>query len=514
MKGAGKGFPRTAALVSALIGCLVLPASAAAVTRYAAPGGTADDTVCVTPDAAKCSIGAAAGGPDVLPADEAVILPGDYSDTAGDLNGDMGNPTDGVVQPLAGNVHGASGEPKPVITVNGLDSMFANPYGAFLLSATTLSDVEINAGAMASGAVTFGFGSANSIVQRVVARTTRDGAITCNQSQGTIRDSVCLSSGSGGIGLGASSAIAGTYTDNVRNVTAIATGSNSFGVDYFYGTFSPPGPTYTISAKSLIAQGTSQDIRVRTSGTGTSVTMTLDHSDYDAALAAPGTGGAASVTAPGTGTGNITSAPMLGTDGYHQLAGSPTINAGAVDGSSGTTDIDRQARTIDSTPDIGADELAFPTSTAVDCTPDPLLLGAGPAECAVTVSDTTSTPPVTFLSGVRLTSDMPGSFVANCETLFMATPTQGTCTAPYTPTAAGTHTVTAVYPGDADHDSSQDTDALRVALPGAPPGQPAGPSTASTTNKKKKCKKRKRKHKRSADSAKKKKCKKKKKKPR
>ena len=480
---------------------LAAPALASATTRYAAPGGSADDTVCISPDAPKCSIGAAAGGPDVLPADEAVILPGNYSDTAGDLNGDTGNPTDGTVQPTAGTVHGSSGEPRPVITVNGLDPMFANPYGAFLLSAGTLSDVEINAGAMASGAVTFGFGASNSIVQRVVARSTRDGAITCNQSQGTIRDSVCLSSGSGGIGLGASVAIAGTYTDNVRNVTAISTGSSSFGVNYFYGTFSPPGPTYTISAKGLIAQGTSQDVLVRASNTGTSVTMTLDHSDYDTSTTQTSGGATASVTAPGAGTGNITSAPMLAADGYHEVAGSPTINAGAVDGNSGTTDIDGQARTIDTTPDIGADELAFPTTTTVHCTPNPLVIGSGAAQCAVTVTDTTSSPPVTFLSGVRLLSDMPGSFVANCETLFMSTPTQGTCTAPYTPGAAGAHTITAVYPGDATHDSSQDSELLQVTSPGTGPGAGPPPTRA------KKCKK---KHKRNAVAAKKKKCKKKK----
>jgi hypothetical protein len=480
---------------------LALPALASATTRYAAPGGTADDTVCVTPDAPKCSIGAAAGGPDVLAADEAVILPGNYSDTAGDLNGDTGNPTDGVVQPTAGSVHGASGEAKPVITVNGLDSMFPNPYGAFLLSATTLSDVEIFAGASASSALSLGFGSPNSVVDRVIAHSSRDNAITCSQTQGTIRNSVCLNSGSGGSALGASTFIGGTLTINVRNVTAISTGAGSYGAFYFFATASPPvGPTITISAKSLIAQGTSQDIRVRAQATGTTVTMNLDHSDYDTAIDEDVSGGSASVTPPGTGTGNITNAPMLAADGYHEVSGAPTVNAGATDGLSGTKDIDGQARTIGSASDIGADEQAAPTATAVSCTPNPLLFGSGAAQCAVTVTDTTSPPPVTFLSGVRLLSDKPGSFVANCETLFMATPTEGTCSAPYTPTVPGTHTITAVYPGDATHDSSQDTDVLQVTAPG-PGGGPSAPPGA-----KKKCKKKKKKHRAAAA---KKKCKKK-----
>ena len=60
-----------------LVGALLaVPAVAGATTRYAAPGGTASDMVCITPGAPKCSIGAAAGGPDVVAADEAVILPG------------------------------------------------------------------------------------------------------------------------------------------------------------------------------------------------------------------------------------------------------------------------------------------------------------------------------------------------------------------------------------------------------------------------------------------------------
>jgi hypothetical protein len=479
---------------SALLAIGVLlapPALASATTRYAGPGGTADDTVCVTPDAPKCSIGAAAGGPDVLPADEAVILPGNYSDTAGDLNGDDdGNPgEEGMVQPRAGTVHGANGEPTPVITVNGLDPMSFNPYGAFLLGATTLSRLEIDAGGDATSALTLG--DANSVVDRVVARSSRDNAITCNHWHGTLRDSACLSSGSGGIGLGSSLAVAGTFTINVRNVTAVSTGSGSYGVNYFFGTFSPPGPTYTISAKSLIAQGTSQDVLVRASNQGTNVTMNLDHSNYDTATTQVFTMGVASVTPPGTGSPNfnVTDAPLLAADGYHEAAGSPTINAGALDGFSGATDIDGQGRTIGSASDIGADELASPTTTAVSCTPDPLVFGSGAAQCAVTVTDTTSPAPVTFLSGVRLLSDMPGSFVANCETLFMATPTEGTCTAPYTPAVAGTHTITAVYPGDATHDSSQDTDVLQVTQPGAAFGPGAGPSVPSAT--KKKCKKKK-----------------------
>jgi hypothetical protein len=490
-----------------LVVLLALPAAASATTRYAAPGGTAPDSICVTPDAAKCSIGAAAGGPDVLPADEAVVLPGDYSDSAGDLNGDTGNPTDGIVQPTAGSVHGEAFGPRPVITVNGLDPMFPNGNGAFLLSATTLSHVEIRAGAMASAALTTGFGSSSSVVEDVIATSTRDGAISCVHWNGIIRDSVCSSSGAGGIGVGASVA-GGLNTMNLtlRNVTAVSTGDNSFGLSYRF--FGGSSANWIVNSRSVIAKGTSKDVvaaALMFGGSCPNTTVSLDFSDYATTQIANDMGCVAAASPAGSGS-NQTADPLLAADGFHQLSGSVTVDHGFTDGSSGTTDIDGQSRMIGSAPDIGADELASPTTTAVSCTPNPLLFGSGAAQCAVTVTDTTSPPPVTLLSGVRLSSDLPGSFVANCETLFMATPTQGTCTAPYTPTAAGTHTITAVYPGDANHDSSEDTDALQVIRPGAAPVPGTGQSTPPGA--KKKCKKKRKKHR--AAAAKKKKCKKKK----
>jgi len=94
-----------------------------------------------------------------------------------------------------------------------------------------------------------------------------------------------------------------------------------------------------------------------------------------------------------------------------------------------------------------------------------------------------------------------GAFNSDCETLSPATPTQGTCTFGYTPAATGVHTITATYPGDGAHDSSQDTDLLGVTQT-----TPGGPGTGTTA--KRKCKKRKKKH--SVSASKKKRCKKRK----
>jgi hypothetical protein len=487
MKGVGNGFPRSVALSAALIACIVFPAAASAVTtpRYAGPGGTAADTVCITPEAPKCSIGTAAAGIDVDADDEAVILPGDYSDTAGDLDGDVGpggtgNPTDHVVQPTAASVHGAAGEPRPVITLN--TNTF---YGAFLLGGpVTLSDVEIVSSVSTSDVTAFG-GTNSSVVDRVIARSSTDNAIACNMAGGTIRNSACLSSGSGGTALGASTFIGGTFTTNIRNVTAASTGTGSYGAFYFYATASPPvGPTITISAKSLIAQGTAQDVRVRASATGTSVTMNLDHSDYDTAIDEDVSGGVASVTAPGTGAGNITGAPTLAADGYHEVSGSPTINAGATDGSTGSSDIDGQQRAI-GTVDIGADEVASPTTTALACNPDSIPVGST-TTCTATVTDPMLGNP-TPTGSVRFSANVPGGSFGSGGACALAPVTTGqsSCHVTYTggPGGSGTRDITALYGGDPIHDGSVDEVSLiiREFQSAPPPPTFAGPNQVVNT---------------------------------
>jgi hypothetical protein len=425
-----------------------------------------------------------------MPADEAVILPGTYSEVAGDLGGDGGTlPT--TVEVSAGSVHGVPGQAKPLIM---LDSTAAFPnnnfFGAFTLGTESLSDVEIatGPGSTASSNLSQGTGST---VDRVIAQSDVPNAITCLHTQGTIRDSACLSSGSGGSALGASTFIGGTFTTNVRNVTAIATGTGSNGVFYFYATASPPvGPTITISTKSLIAQGTSQDVRVRASGTGTSVTMNLDHSDYDSAIDEDVSGGAASVTAPGTGTGNITAAPLLAADGYHQLTGSPTINAGATDGNSGTQDIDGQARQIGlASPDIGADESGIASTTAVSCAPSPVMSGV-PATCIATVSAAAE-----FINGmVSFASDLSGSFSGSGSCALPSSMTSTQCQVTYTPSQTGTHEISATYSGDTNHDPSAAATQLTVNPPPAaataPPDGTASPLCAKLRKKLKSAKQR------------------------
>ena len=485
-------------LVAAGALALAVPSLAAATTRYAAPGGTAPDTTCITP-AMPCSIGAAAGGPDVTAADEAVILPGNYSDA--DLDGDADQPVDHTVRIAAGNVHGETGH-RPVIN---LASDLG--FGAFVVHAgTTLSDVEVDA-PNSSGVISMTGG----VVERIIARTNRDGSVPCEvdvDSVGVLRDSFCFSGGED------SSAISaeifnklGTHTVRLRNVTAVATKPDSDGL-FFEGRGA--GTTINVDAKSVIARGDKLDVLAEglstfdppLPNTGANVSIALDHSNYVNWSARSDTGGGmAAVTPAGTGT-NQTGAVVFQPDDYHQLAdpGSSTIEKGAVDAFSGTTDIDGQNRTIGQAPDIGADELGFPTSTTIACTPNPVQFGSGQVLCKVTVTDTVGPPPVMFHSGVRLNSERFGEFGGNCEELGMTSPTQAGCTQPFTPGGLGIDRITATFPGDAIQDPSTGTDLLNVT---APPSVPA-----SHPAQRAKCKKRKKKHR--ASAAKKKRCKKRK----
>jgi hypothetical protein len=235
-------------------------------------------------------------------------------------------------------------------------------------------------------------------------------------------------------------------------VTAIATGSGSFALSYrVVGT-----GTITLSAKGVIARGVTGDVRASGSGGGTT-TITIDHSNFATTDTSLGGG---TITDGGN---NQTSAPLLAADNVHQLSGSPTIDSGAVDGSSGTTDVDGQPRTIGSAPDIGADELGHQTSTAVACVPSIVPVGAS-STCTATVTDTAGSP-TTPTGNVGFTTDGAGTFSdgGSCS-LSAVNASQASCQLTYTPTAVGTgtHQITAATLGDSTHDPSQGSGTIEV----------------------------------------------------
>jgi hypothetical protein len=154
-----------------------------------------------------------------------------------------------------------------------------------------------------------------------------------------------------------------TLAATLRNVTAAATGGD--GDALVVG--ATGGGNNRIDAKNVIAFGTGADARTSTDGAATA-TVTLESSNFDTQEES-GTG--ATVTDPGTGT-NQTGAPLFvnaAIGDLHELAGSPTIDAGAVVDMMGTADLDGDPRTVGAAPDIGADEFVPAPASPPPSTP-------------------------------------------------------------------------------------------------------------------------------------------------
>jgi hypothetical protein len=185
---------------------------------------------------------------------------------------------------------------------------------------------------------------------------------------GSMTDSVCLAREAGGL-------VGGDYvtssTDNVlRNVDAIGSEAG-----IVVATPNEAGDENRVEAVNTIALSTGDpasdpDLIAGTSNGGTA-TVVLRNSDYDSMLALdPGD----SVTSPGT-AGNVKAPPQLvdlATGDLHQLATSPTVDAGLTEAVNGDLDLDRNPRALSAHPtcesaagptDIGAYEYVVPLPT-------------------------------------------------------------------------------------------------------------------------------------------------------
>jgi hypothetical protein len=362
----------------------------------------------------------------------------------------------GFVNMAAGiTLEGQPGKPRPLITLEASGPALIAGGGV------TASHLEITSATANLGIEVFTGG----VVDDVIVTNSKSFSFACAQLGGVIRDSVCLSSGSFSTAVGASDIGGGPFNSVLRNVTAIATGTGSFGVSYTYF----KNTVGTLNGQSVIAEGTEKDVRAFGNEGGASSTVQLEHSDFDTSEAKTAGGGAASVTAAGAGT-NITALPLFAADGFHELATSPTVDKGFVDGSSGSADNDGQLRTIGSAPDIGADELAHPTSLAIACSPETLTAtgeSSGTAKCPVTVTDTAAggTAPTGV---IKFGTD--GGIVRGLCTLAPISAVGSSCDGSWSSFASGlgAHHLTAKYEGDQTHEGSEATAMINlVAQPSA-----------------------------------------------
>jgi hypothetical protein len=474
---------RAKPLLSILCGAILLlgVGDASAAVRFAAPGGRAPaSSEC--PRTNPCSLFNAAAtdapGTALATGDEIFVEPGAYSDAAGDLG-----PEEVIIPAQNSDIHGAAGKPRPVISIGG-----AGGTPAFFIAdgGVTLARLEI----VSSGHARPGFAlfAASDTVEGVVARA--DGVeAPCQVKRGLLRDSACLSTGASGSAVEVETILGGGGA-MLRNVTAIATGATSRGLEVTgIGTID-----LSVEAVGLLARGTAEDVLGKalsvdphTPGTGATVTVALDHSNFaDVGATNDAGGGGATVSAPGSGE-NIISAPQLAADGYHELPGSPTIDAGATDASSGAADVDGNDRVIGARADIGADELGSSTATALACQPSGLALGDSTI-CTATVASPAGSP----TGVVAFASDGAGAFAGGgaCVLVPIGAPNGSHCQLAYAPSAVGSgrHRLTSFYLGDAVHEPSAAAATVGVAAPplAVPPprtGPPAAPAPNTTLRK-------------------------------
>ena len=144
----------------------------------------------------------------------------------------------------------------------------------------------------------------------VRARSSLPGAQTCQIWTGAMRDSFCWSSGANGTAAGTSLAgPSGTHTPVLANVTAVATGSGSVGVQF---NAAGSGVNIQASLRNVIADGTIADVRAFSSNGATTTSVNAETSAYIQASDGSGIPGVTpgSVTANNA-QGNVPTVPAM-----------------------------------------------------------------------------------------------------------------------------------------------------------------------------------------------------------
>jgi hypothetical protein len=316
----------------AVTGALLAVTPAAwAVPRYASPTGTGDCSV-----GSPCDLETAVAG--AVADDEVILAPGDY-----------GSAVDPIPSQISTNaaiaVHGAVGAPRPRI--------FSVAANAIVVGAgATLRDVEIQHSGAGNALLVEG------VAERVVVRSQFNPCELSGEGAALL-DSVCWATESSPAVSMSGSGSQLPETANLRNVTAYSIFGD--GIHVTADNFAQ----LQLNATNVIASGGSRDVQAEVAGSmGTmSATVNLDYSNFSTRLRLNG----ASVTAPGSPT-NQTLSPLLVDDAlgdFHQLARSPTVDAGITDAGNGAADFEGESRLVGASTDIGADEFTPPAPLPV-----------------------------------------------------------------------------------------------------------------------------------------------------
>jgi hypothetical protein len=329
-------------------GMLAAAQTALAADVYASPTGTGP-TPCLS--SAPCDIYTAASFAPLTAGNNVLLMPGTYNlpDGGGGGSGDLellGSPNSFTVKPaVPGN--------RPTIqsTVDHSVIVASGPV--------TIEDVRIDISGTIGGTRALNFQVAGTArrVQIVSAGTNPVGVLVKNGA--LLTDSTVYSPSTD-----ATAIVTGGTGGTIRNVTAINPGVDTFGIAAD-GAFGDP---QTVTVQNTLVRSEDGDIEAFNGTSADSVKVNVENSDYVIAVENPPNSRIHDLG------GNTSAAPLLanlvGGD-FHQLAGSPTINAGKVVAGLSSTAFDGQARIIGPLPDIGADEFQPPA-------PPPPPAGGGP----------------------------------------------------------------------------------------------------------------------------------------
>jgi hypothetical protein len=316
----------TAAVIVALVGA----AGAQGAQRYAAPGGSGSACSQATPCSLQEAIGKAGSN------DEVIVTSGTYSVSA---------PIEASSGASNVYIHGDFSAPMPHIAaaVELAPFRFEGPGERY-----SYLDI-VNQAFAAAGLICYGAGST---IERVRALAIGEYAHGAYEASGCmVHDSLLRSEGKYSVALLANGIGAGAETAVARNVTALATGTESFGIEVANISAVGGGPM-TLDLKNAIASGDDSDLAA--AGTGGPSKLLVTNSNFDSTKPI----GEGTIT----GSPNQTTAPLFvnaaGGD-YREAAGSPTIDAGSTD-QIGPVDLEGNPRNQGAAPDIGAFEFASP----------------------------------------------------------------------------------------------------------------------------------------------------------
>ena len=316
-----------AAVVALALSAATAPAQAQ--DRYASPAGTGSACTAAEP----C---------DILTAVNSA------------MDGDLVHVAGGVYPQLDTNVN-----IPPGVTVVGEGG--ERPKISFGSSGTFTASIEAAVSGLdlrrdSGFAVLFGVGPTGTASRMRVEST---GSALAVVLHGLLRDSLVDATGT------APAAVqVGGDSGRLHNVTARAAGANAAAVMVYSDSASFPLPcTAGVATLRNVIVRAQHDLWAN-GVPDCPATFDVGHSNYR-----PGSvliSGGGEVIDSG---GNQTAVePLLGPDGLHQLAGSPTIDAGLAAPQNGPFDFDGEPRLLGNAPDIGADEFPPPALAAPDTT--------------------------------------------------------------------------------------------------------------------------------------------------